>query len=113
MLSLGFLEFFIFSTESFNASGGIDQLLFSSIERVALGTYFHTYLLFGGPYRDFVAACAFDCCLVILGMNVLLHRFSFLILYTIDGLNKSAPALNGWADNWPIFNYTTQCALLQ
>jgi len=77
LLALGFLVFFIFSTESFNAPGRIDQLLFSRVERVTFRAYFHPDFLFGGTCGDLGATGPFNHRLVILVMNVVLHLFSF------------------------------------
>lgn len=46
---LGFLglEFFIFPSKSFNAAGRIHQLLFTGVERVALGADFNPDFFLG------------------------------------------------------------------
>ena len=61
------------SLESVNASAGINKLLLTGVERMALGANFHLDILLGRLCLDHIAAVAGDGRLVQYGMDVLLH----------------------------------------
>ena len=59
--------------ESFNASARINQLLLAREERMAFGADFHTNVLLGGTSLNDIAASACNGCLLVFGMQILLH----------------------------------------
>ena len=67
----------IFAAESFNASGGINQLLLTREKRMAVGAYFDVDILQGRARLDNITAGAFDLGFMILGMNTLFQESSF------------------------------------
>lgn len=64
----------VFLAEAFHTSGGIYNLLFSGIERVAVGADFHLQIAAGRPGLDLVAAAAGDGYFLIFGMYTFLHN---------------------------------------
>ena len=62
--------------EALNTSAGVDQLLLTSVERMALGANFDVDLRLGGTGLDDVAACAGDGAVNVIRMDTLLHSFS-------------------------------------
>ncbi len=69
--------------EAINASTCIDELLLAGIERVALGTNFHANILASRTGMDYLAACARDRCVNVLGMNAFLQLMSPLLLISL------------------------------
>ena len=61
--------------EALDASAGIDQLLLTREERVALGADFNLQLLLGRAGGEGLAAYAADDCFAVLGMDAFLHDF--------------------------------------
>ena len=59
--------------EAVNTSAGINKLLLTGVERMALGANFHLDVLLGRLCLDHVAAVAGDGRLVQYGMDVLFH----------------------------------------
>ena len=59
-----------------NAAAGIDQLLLTSVERMALGANFDVDLGLGGTSLNDVAACAGDGAVNVVRMDTLFHSFS-------------------------------------
>jgi hypothetical protein len=66
--------------EAINASTCIDKFLFAGIERVAFGTNFHANIFASRTGMDYLAACARDRCVNVLGMNAFLQLMSPLLL---------------------------------
>lgn len=67
--------------ELVNTSAGINKLLLSGKEWVALGADFHLYVLLCRASFDYVAACTFDSGGLVIRMNCVLHvvtAFSFI-----------------------------------
>jgi hypothetical protein len=71
------LKFFVLPAKSLNASGRIDQLLLAGIEGMALGANFDPDFAFCRTRKDLIAAGALYERLMILGVNVFLHLFTF------------------------------------
>ena len=69
--------------EAINASTCIDKLLFAGIERVAFGTNFHANIFASRTGMDYLAACARDRCVNVLGMNAFLQLMSPLLLLSL------------------------------
>jgi hypothetical protein len=67
------LEFFVLPAKSLDSSRRINQLLFPSIERMALGADFNPNILLRGTGRDFISASTFDHGLKIVGMDIFFH----------------------------------------
>ena len=59
--------------EAINTPTSVNQLLFTGIERMALGTDIHLHLFFGRAGLKSFTAHAANYALAVLGMNVLLH----------------------------------------
>ena len=59
--------------KSVNPSAGINQFLFSSEERMALGANFNTDILLCRTGMNHIAACAGNGCLFIIWMDVFFH----------------------------------------
>ena len=59
--------------EALNTSAGVNQLLLTSVERMALGANFDVDLGLGGTSLDDVAASAGDGAVHLLGMDTLFH----------------------------------------
>ena len=78
-----FLAEIIAFIETIYASTCIDELLLAGIERVALGTNFHANILASRTGMDYLAACARDRCVNVLGMNAFLQLMSPLFLVII------------------------------
>ena len=67
--------------EALNTSAGVDQLLLTSVERMALGANFDVDLGLGGTSLDDVAACAGDGAVNVVGWIPCFILFtSFLVL---------------------------------
>lgn len=62
--------------ESFNTSARINQLLLARKERMTLGTNFNTDILFGGTCLNDIAASTCNGCILVCGMQILLHSLS-------------------------------------
>jgi hypothetical protein len=69
----GLCFFRVFSLESFDAAGGIDEFLLTGKERMALRTDFEVDLRLGGACTERLSAGAFNDGLDVFGMNVGLH----------------------------------------
>jgi len=63
----------ILSVEFFHTSGGIDNLLFAGVERMADVTDINVHFTFGGFCLKSIATSAGDHHLVVFGMNTLFH----------------------------------------
>ena len=61
--------------ESVNTSAGVNQLLLTGEERVALGADFYSDVLLGRACSDFIAAGTSDNSSLVCGMNTFLHEF--------------------------------------
>ena len=70
------LKFLIFFAESFDATGGIDQLLLAGEKRVAFGANLDADVLLGRSDFQDVATGALNGGLVVLRMNVCFHFIS-------------------------------------
>ena len=64
--------------EALNTSAGVDQLLLTSVERMALGANFDVDLGLGGTSLDDVAACAGDGAVNVVRMDTLFHSFHLI-----------------------------------
>jgi hypothetical protein len=64
--------------EALNTSAGVDQLLLTSVERMALGANFDVDLGLGGTSLDDVAACACDGAVNVVRMDTLFHSFHLI-----------------------------------
>ena len=62
--------------EALNTSAGVNQLLLTSVERMALGANFDVDLRLGGTSLDDVTASAGDGAVNVIRMDTLLHSFS-------------------------------------
>lgn len=62
--------------EALDASAGVDQLLLTCEEGVAVGADFNTQVLLCGACYEGVATCACNCCLLVVGMDSLFHSIS-------------------------------------
>ena len=62
--------------ESVNTSAGVNQLLLTSVEGVALGANFDVDLGLGRTSLNDVAACAGDGAVNVVRMDTLFHSFS-------------------------------------
>ena len=62
--------------EALNTSAGVDQLLLTSVERMALGANFDVDLRLGGTGLDDVAACAGDGAVNVIRIDTLRQSFS-------------------------------------
>ncbi len=69
LCAVKFLVEFIYST------AGINEFLFACKEGVALRAYIHLNGFFAGTGNIFLAACAFDDCFFVFGMDTCLHSF--------------------------------------
>jgi hypothetical protein len=70
------LKFLIFFAESFDATGGIDQLLLAGEKRVAFGANLDADVCFGRSDFQHVATGALNGGLMILRMNLAFHFIS-------------------------------------
>ena len=61
--------------ESVNTSAGVNQLLLTCEERMALGADFYSDVLLGRACRDLITASASDNSSFVCGMNTFLHEF--------------------------------------
>lgn len=59
--------------ESVNTAARINKLLFACVERVTLGTNFHSYILLGGAGFDHIAAGTGNSSLFVIGVDSLFH----------------------------------------
>ena len=59
--------------ESVNTSAGVNQLLLTCEERMALGADFYSDVLLGRTCRDLITASASDNSSFVCGMNTFLH----------------------------------------
>jgi hypothetical protein len=75
------LKLGVLSAETLDPSGGVDQLLLSGEERVALGTDFNTDIGFGGTDGHFVAAGATNDGFFVIGMNSAFHLIQILLIW--------------------------------
>ena len=64
--------------EALNTSAGVNQLLLTSVERMALGANFDVDLGLGGTSLDDVAACAGDGAVNVVRMDTLFHSFHLI-----------------------------------
>ena len=64
--------------EALNTSAGVDQLLLTSVERMALGANFDVDLGLGGTSLDDVAASAGDGAVNVVRMDTLFHSFHLI-----------------------------------
>ena len=62
-----------FLVETADTSTGVHHLLLAGKEGVTLGADFHADVLLGGAGLDHVPAGAGDGCMLVIGMNTLLH----------------------------------------
>ena len=62
--------------KALNTSAGVNQLLLTSVERMALGANFDVDLRLGGTSLDDVTASAGDGAVNVIRMDTLLHSFS-------------------------------------
>lgn len=67
--------------KSVNTSAGINQLLLTRKERMALRTDFYSDILLSGAGRDFVSASASDNGFLICGVDTLLHYCHLNLLF--------------------------------
>ena len=63
----------VLSVELVNAAAGVNQLLLTGVERVALGADFNGYIGLGGASLNDGAASALDSGLLIIRMDSFLH----------------------------------------
>ena len=75
--------------EALNTSAGVNQLLLTSVERMALGANFDVDLGLGGTSLDDVAASAGDGAVNVVRMDTLFHSF-----HLISGSDVSGPYYN-------------------
>ena len=68
-----FFKLCVFSAETLNSTGGVDQFLFSGKKRMAVGTNFHTDVLDGCADFKTVSTCTSCCRCVIFWMNTFFH----------------------------------------
>jgi len=61
--------------EALNASAGVDQLLLTCKEGMAVGADFNTQILLCGACYESVATCTCNCCLLVVGMDTLFHLY--------------------------------------
>ena len=64
--------------EALNTSAAVNQLLLTSVERMALGANFDVDLGFGGTSLDDVAASAGDGAVNVVRMDTLFHSFHLI-----------------------------------
>jgi len=83
------LKFFIFFSESFNATCCVDELLLAGKKWMAFRTYFNTDIGFGRSDFDFIAACASDAGYLVLRMNSLFHN-------NFNPLNNFYKSFSSW-----------------
>ena len=73
----------ITAVETINTTTSINKLLLTGIKRVAFGTNFHANILASRTGMDYLAACARDRCVNVLGMNAFLQLMSPLLLLSL------------------------------
>src|SRR5512143_577856 len=67
------LRFLVFFPEFVDAAFGINELLFSGVEGVAVRADVELHVLLGGPDLERFAACAVNRRHLVVGMNTLFH----------------------------------------